>query len=300
MKLITSRISDAETPAILLGSEVVRINDVLHMAGIPAVDSLLTFIEAAARDTRYAAALERAAQTNAARIPFDSVELLAPIPFPKRNVFCLGKNYAEHATEVKATRLSGSGIPTLPIYFTKTAAPAVPSGGEIRFSRKHTQKLDYEAELAVIIGREGVDIAPEDAEAYVFGYTVLNDVSARDLQRSHEQWFKGKNLDTFCPMGPCIVTKDAFSFPPALPISCFVNGERRQHSNTGKLIFDLPTILADLSAGTTLFPGDIISTGTPAGVGAGFEPPRFLKDGDTIECRVEGIGSLVNHVVEVG
>jgi 2-keto-4-pentenoate hydratase/2-oxohepta-3-ene-1,7-dioic acid hydratase in catechol pathway len=156
--------------------------------------------------------------------------------------------------------------------------------------------VDYEAELALIIGKKGKDIAPEDAEQYVFGYTVINDVSARDLQKRHEQWFKGKNLDTFCPMGPCLIEKDDLPYPPELDIRCTVNGEIRQDSNTRKLIFDIPTIISDLSKGMTLLPGDIISTGTPSGVGVGFTPPRFLADGDRIECRIEGIGTLSNQV----
>ncbi|MHC6180399.1 fumarylacetoacetate hydrolase family protein [Clostridium sp. JNZ X4-2] len=231
-------------------------------------------------------------------IPLDSVRLKAPIPYPRRNVFCLGKNYVEHAREIKITRISGNGIPSEPIYFTKVASPAVGTGDNIEFSPEVTRQVDYEAELAVIIGKDGADIKAEDVEEHIFGYTIINDVSARDLQGKHIQWFKGKSLNTFCPMGPCIVHKNEIPFPVNLDIKCMVNGEVRQNSNTKNLIFDIPYIISDLSRGLTLKAGDIISTGTPSGVGMGFDPIKALKNGDMVECYIEKIGSLINNVVE--
>ena len=229
-------------------------------------------------------------------LPLADIKLMAPIPYPKRNVFCLGKNYLEHALEIQATRISDSGIPEVPIYFTKAAAPAIGHGDPITFSPQTTGQVDYEVELAVIIGREGTNIRREEAFEHVFGYTVVNDVTSRDLQVSHKQWFKGKSLDTFCPMGPCIVYKDEIQPPVELSIQCRVNGELRQNSNTSNMIFDIPYIISDLSKGLTLKPGDIICTGTPSGVGMGFNPPQYLKDKDVVECYIENIGCLANQV----
>lgn len=228
-----------------------------------------------------------------------SVKLLAPIPYPKRNIICLGKNYVEHAEEMKLTKISDSFIPENPIYFTKSAMPAIGHQDEIRFSYDVTQQVDYEVELAVIIGKNGINIKREEAEDYIFGYTIVNDVSARDLQGRHKQWFKGKSLDTFCPMGPYIVHKKELPFPVELNIQCSINGELRQNSNTRKLIFDIPYILSDLSRGFMLKAGDIICTGTPSGVGMGFEPMRVLEDGDIVECYIEKIGKLINKVTVI-
>ncbi len=229
-------------------------------------------------------------------LPLADIKLKAPIPYPKRNVFCLGKNYLEHALEISATKISDSGIPEIPIYFTKASAPAIGHGDPIRFSLQAATQVDYEVELAVIIGREGTNIKREEAFEYVFGYTIINDITARDLQVSHKQWFKAKSLDTFCPMGPCIVYKDEIRPPVELTIQCQINGELRQNSNTRNMIFDIPYIISDLSKGLTLRPGDIICTGTPSGVGMGFDPPRFLKDKDVVECYIENIGLLANQV----
>ncbi|MDR3552589.1 MAG: fumarylacetoacetate hydrolase family protein [Clostridia bacterium] len=296
MKFITFLKDGKETVGMLFGDEAVIVNDILSSHGLPSRGNMLDLIDGIAGGTDILRVLESADPAAFSRLPAADLKLLAPIPYPRRNIFCLGKNYAAHANEVKLTKLSGSGIPAAPVYFTKTAMPAVASGDCIRFSRGVTTMVDYEAELAVVIGKSGKDIRPADAESYVFGYTIINDVSARDLQSRHEQWFKGKNLDTFCPMGPCIVDKSEMPFPVALGIRCTVNGELRQDSNTRELIFDLATVISDLSKGLTLLPGDIISTGTPSGVGAGFDPPRFLTDGDLVECTVEGIGTLSNRV----
>lgn len=226
-------------------------------------------------------------------IPFSAVELLSPIPRPRQDVICLGVNYQDHREETGKAFTTGAPEP---IFFSKHVAEAVAPEGIIPRHAGLVQELDYEAELAVVIGRPAANVAPEEAAQYIFGYTVLNDVTARDLQRRHGQWFFGKGLDGFTPMGPCIVTADEIAFPPALSIRTYVNGELRQDSNTSLLLTDIPHIIATLSAGITLLPGTIIATGTPAGVGMGFHPPRFLASGDIVACEIEGIGRLRNTV----
>ena len=228
-------------------------------------------------------------------IPLENVKLDAPISYPRRNVFCIGKNYIEHALEIQSLP-SGAIIPEIPIFFSKIADPAIGQEDYIIYPEGHTDKLDYEVELAVIIGKDGKNISPQDVEDHIFGYTIANDVSARDVQIRHSQWFKGKNMDTFLPMGPYLVHKSAIEYPVKLNVECKVNGELRQSSNTEKLIFDIPYIVSTLSESLTLRAGDIILTGTPAGVGAGFTPPKFLKPGDIIECSIEKIGTLRNTV----
>lgn len=230
---------------------------------------------------------------------FDPSEaaILTPIPWTKRNVFCLGKNYMEHARELEGAGANLSGIPDYPIYFTKTASPAIGPDEAIQLFPEITGgDVDYEVELAVIIGKQGVNIAPADAEAHIFGYTILNDISARQLQVKHTLWFRGKCLDTHTVIGPAIVHRSRLPLPLELKLGTNVNGEVRQASDTGHLIFDIPTIISDLSRATTLYPGDIIATGTPSGVGMGFKPPRYLKEGDVVECWIEGIGVLRNPV----
>lgn len=224
----------------------------------------------------------------------DEVKVLAPIEYPRRHIFCLGKNYLDHANETKGLPGGSDDIPQFPIYFSKVANPAIGQGDNVLAYPEYTDKVDYEVELAVIIGKDGIDISKDDAESYIFGYTIVNDISARNIQRKHGQWFKGKSLETYCPMGPVIVHKSEIPFPVELDIKCSINGELRQNSNTKQLIFDIPTILHDLSKGMYLRKGDIIITGTPAGVGLGFKPFKFLKPGDMIECSIEGIGTLTN------
>ena len=227
-------------------------------------------------------------------IDLDKVKILSPIPYPRRNILCLGKNYLDHISEVKNLKNVSSDIPKYPIYFSKIAYPAIGHGDFVDSHSDTVKELDYEVELAVIIGKKGKNISKEEAEDYIFGYTIANDISARDLQQNHMQWHKGKSFDTFCPLGPVIAHKSMISFPPELEIKSFINDELRQNGNTSQLIFDIPTIISDLSSGITLYPGDIILTGTPAGVGAGFNPPRYMKPGDKMECYIEGIGSLIN------
>ena len=223
------------------------------------------------------------------------VRLIAPIPSPRRNVVCLGKNYAEHARELVG-QLFSETLPTHPIYFTKPEHCVTGQDSPVLLHAGVTRRLDYEAELAVVIGKEGINIPKENAEEYIFGYTIGNDVSARDLQKFHSQWFKGKSLSTHCPIGPWIVHKSQLPLPLELPIRSYVNNVLRQEANTRDMIFDIPTIISDLSKGYPLKPGDIILTGTPAGVGMAMDPPQYLKDGDVMLCEIEKIGFLVNTI----
>ncbi len=229
-------------------------------------------------------------------VPLDDVTLQAPIPHPRHDVLCIGQNYLEHALESARYKGVEYTKPDYPMYFSKRVDRAVRPGGIIPAHDDITSRLDYESELAVIIGARCDHLRPEDAYRHIFGYTIANDVSARDIQSNHVQFMFGKGLDGFTPMGPWIVTADEFAAPPDVLVSCLVNGEQRQAANTSEFIFDIPFMLSQLSSGIVLQPGDILLTGTPSGVGMGFQPPRFLKKGDVVECRVEGIGSLINTV----
>ena len=224
------------------------------------------------------------------------VELLSPIPRPRQDVICLGINYKAHADEAAGYDAAFIKEKPIPIYFSKRVCEAVAPEGTIQSHPGLVERLDYEAELAVIIGRTARNVPAGEAAQYIFGYTILNDVSARVLQTSHKQWYFGKGLDGFTPIGPCIVTADEIAFPPALPIRARVNGELRQDSTTDLLITGIADIIAELSSGMTLLPGTIIATGTPSGVGMGFDPPKFLRSGDVVECEIGGIGVLRNTV----
>lgn len=230
-------------------------------------------------------------------IPLADVTMISPIPYPKQDVICLGINYYAHAEE--AARFHDEafgGERPQPIYFSKRVNRAVGDGEPVDGHFDIVDSLDYEAELAVIIGKDAKNVAEADAFDYVFGYTVLNDISARNLQTSHKQWYFGKSLDDFTPIGPWIVTKDEFENPPALPIRSYVNGELRQDSNTSLMINGVAKVISQLSQGMTLQAGTIIAMGTPAGVGMGFDPPKFLKAGDVVTCEIEGIGKLTNEI----
>lgn len=231
-------------------------------------------------------------EDNSLFLPLDEVELLAPIPRPSKNIFCVGKNYAEHAIEMG----SKEDIPEHVMVFTKAPTTVIGPEKTILNQRDITQQLDYEGELAVIIGKKGKGIKREDALDYVFGYTIINDVTARDLQDRHKQFFIGKSLDTTCPMGPWIVHSSSIKNPNQLNIETMINGEIRQKSNTEHFIFPVEEVISVLSMGMTLEPGDIIATGTPAGVGKGFKPPRFLNPGDLMEITIENIGTLRNDI----
>ena len=230
-------------------------------------------------------------------LPLSAVRLLSPIPRPLQDVLCLGLNYRDHAAEAKGFSKDAFGLElAAPIFFSKRVSYSQGTGAPIPAHRDLTQQLDFENELAVILGRDAENVSEEDAAACVFGYTILNDVSAREVQTRHKQWYFGKSLEGFCPMGPCIVTADEFSFPPRLRISTTLNGELRQNSNTGLLIHSIAEIISTLSRGLVLKAGTIIATGTPKGVLMGSAEPRFLQPGDEVVCRIEGIGELRNTV----
>ena len=227
------------------------------------------------------------------------VQLLAPVPRPHRNVFCVGKNYHDHAKEFSRSGFDSSAakgeVPEAPIVFSKVPQSVIGPGKPIRIDEKVSTAVDYEVELGVIIGKSGRNIRSEDALEHVWAYTIINDVTARDLQGIHSQWLIGKSQDTFCPMGPWVILRDELNLSDT-GVRCFVNGECRQNSNTGLLIFDVPTIIAAISNGIELMPGDIIATGTPAGVGIGFKPPKYLVTGDKLRLEIDGIGTLENPV----
>ncbi len=234
------------------------------------------------------------------RLALAQVRLLAPMPTPARNVLCVGKNYRDHAREVQSTIVTAGGaqdgVPEVPIIFTKATSAVIGPGEPIPAYLDPTATVDYEGELAVVIGEGGRGIDREVAMRHVFGYTIVNDVTSRGLQKRHQQWFLGKSLDGFCPMGPAIVTADALPAVTALRVQTRVNGELRQNGVVADLIFDIPTLIATISQTMTLRPGDILATGTPAGVGMGFKPPRFLRRGDEVSITIEPIGTLTNPV----
>ena len=231
------------------------------------------------------------------KIPISEIRILSPIPYTRRNLICVGKNYSEHVNELDTIKELKGNIPSKPIYFSKTSHPTNGPDSDVNVPWNATNEVDYEVELAVIIGKKCKDVDKKDVENYIFGYTIANDLSARDLQKGHIQWFKGKSLDNFSPIGPYILHKSALEMPFDWKLDCLVNKEVRQSSYTSKMIFDIPYLISDLSKGMTLYPGDIILTGTPSGVGMGFNPPRMLKPGDIVECKIEKLGSLKNKII---
>jgi 2-keto-4-pentenoate hydratase/2-oxohepta-3-ene-1,7-dioic acid hydratase in catechol pathway len=289
MKLATVRIAGQET--------VIEIDQAAGLAwqlvgagGAPVTD-MLTIIRSAGDGVR----------RGDKSLALDGLTYAAPIPKPIRNLFCVGKNYHEHAKEFarsgydSTAKNATDAVPEFPIIFSKVPECVIAHDEAIRYPVGVTESLDYEAELAVIIGKGGIGISKADAMNHVWGYTIINDVTARDLQVRHKQWLIGKSLDTFGPMGPIAVTADEVDVND-MAIRCLVNGEIRQNSNTRDLIFDIPTLIETLSAGITLLPGDIIATGTPAGVGLGFDPPKFLQVGDRVTVEIDGIGALSNVI----
>jgi 2-keto-4-pentenoate hydratase/2-oxohepta-3-ene-1,7-dioic acid hydratase in catechol pathway len=256
--------------------------------GKPALDATRTLL-AEAEDGQHPQSVIR-----------QGARLMAPIPRPLKNVFCVGRNYAEHIAEGDRAQNQKVGVSEHPVFFTKPPTAVVAPDGDVLIFPEVSTSIDYEVELTVVIGRRGRNISKADAMDHVFGYTILNDITARDIQRRHGgQYFRGKGLDGSCPIGPVIVTADEIDDPHALAIGLSVNGERRQDGNTKDMIFDIPTLIASLSAGLTLEPGDMIATGTPSGVGYAMDPPKFLRDGDTVVCEISGIGTLSNTVRSV-
>jgi 2-keto-4-pentenoate hydratase/2-oxohepta-3-ene-1,7-dioic acid hydratase in catechol pathway len=255
-----------------------------------------------ASGARFWSELREAAREAKGGIPLSEARLLAPVPRPPRNVFCVGWNYSEHFEEGKQARggtgpqLAPQEIPEFPSLFSKNPATVVGPDAPVLFPAPHSSQLDWEAELAVVIGKPGRNISEANAMEHVFGYTCANDISVRDVQRRHGgQWFKGKNFDTHLPMGPWIVTADELD-PADLAIRSRVNGVAKQDSRTRYMVFKIPRIIAEVSAGCELWPGDLIITGTPAGVGFARKPPEFLRVGDVVEVEIEGIGVLRNTI----
>jgi 2-keto-4-pentenoate hydratase/2-oxohepta-3-ene-1,7-dioic acid hydratase in catechol pathway len=289
MKLATYRFNDQ----LCVGQwdETARTVRALLLDGAPVTD-LVSLMDASA--------LRRCTRSDQV-LALEQIKLLAPIPRPARNIFCVGKNYLNHAREFSRSGFDAGqsapadAIPDCPIVFTKPPETVIAHGEPVWSAAEITSSLDYEVELAVIIGRGGRGIRKSEAMRHVWGYTIINDVTARDWQRKHKQWFLGKSFDTFCPMGPIAVTADELD-AGNLEVKCWVNGELRQNANTRDLIFDVPTIIETISAGITLYPGDIIATGTPEGVGIGFTPPKFLKSGDVVAMEITGLGRLQNTV----
>lgn len=294
MKLATLSIDGKPCPAVHLGD-----GSWLHLAQAgTGWDSLLAIIEGGSDAMAALRALVSQAEADQhADAVVSDPGLLAPIPRPRKNVFCVGRNYAEHIAEGDRAQKQNVGVTEHPVYFTKPPTSIVPPGGDILLFPQVSTCFDYEVELAVVIGKPGRNIAKENAFDHIFGYTILNDISVRDVQRRHGgQYFKGKGFDGSCPLGPWIVTADAISDPHKLSIGLTVNGAQRQDGTTADMIFDIPTLIASLSEGMTLEPGDIIATGTPSGVGYAMDPPRFLAAGDTVVCTISEIGDLSNSV----
>lgn len=277
---------------LLLDAHVV---DLADAAGLP--DAMLDFIdagdEALGRARRLIQTLsnDRAALERASR-PLAGTRLLAPIPRPRRNIVCVGLNYAQHAAESRVTQ----GLPEHPVYFTKPPSTVIGPEESIPWHGHVSTRIDWEVELVVVIGRRGRDILEERALDYVFGYTVGNDVTARDLQAMHQQWYRGKGLDGFCPLGPWIVTRDELADPQDLRLSLRVNGAQKQDASTSDMIFSVARLIATWSQGMTIEPGDLLMTGTPSGVGFARKPPEYLRPGDVVEAEIDAIGLLRNPV----
>lgn len=290
MKLVTFSENGETRAGVLDGGDVV-----VCAEGADASRAILSMIEGgpAARTAWDALA------ATGRRVPLGSVDLLAPIPEPRRDIFCVGKNYYAHAAEFHGSGFDSSAkeaVPSAPVIFTKATTSVCAPGDTVRGSLDPTGSVDYEGELGVIIGKRAFNVTKADAYDVVFGYTVINDVTSRELQRKHNQWVIGKGIDTFCPMGPAIVTADEVGDVTELELVTEINGEERQRAKVIDLIFDIPTLIETMTRTMTLLPGDIIATGTPVGVGIGFKPPKYLVAGDTMRVTISKIGSIENPV----
>ncbi|MGD9842443.1 MAG: fumarylacetoacetate hydrolase family protein [Steroidobacteraceae bacterium] len=301
MRLVTFVSSAQQQTGLLLGDLVLPLVSAVQAAKMALdVSSVLSIVRGGT--SSWQALAELAARANEFRsmcIAVSSVQLLAPIPQPLRNVFCVGRNYVDHVKEGMLGKAGEVPLPRAPQFFTKATHTVNAPQGDIRLDTRITRRLDYEVELAVVIGKGGRDIAPEQAFEHVFGYCIANDITARDLQLRHDQWFKGKSLDTSLPLGPSLVTRDEVPNVRELQLSLQVNGELRQQATVAQMIFDIPAVIASLSAGLTLESGDIIATGTPSGVGYAMTPPRYLQHDDVVVASIAGLGELRNQVVAV-
>ena len=298
MRLATYRSESRPRLGVVRGEQII---DVAALEGFADTSDMLSLIDqgelalSRLRDALSAASDEQLRRAGALH-ELASVHLLAPIPRPRKNIFCLGRNYVDHALESTLARSDKGEVPEDPIFFTKATTTVNGPFDDVPMDPAISDEMDWEGELGVIIGRAGKDIPAGQALDYIFGYTVLNDVTARDLQTKHKQWFKGKSLDGACPMGPWIVTRDDIPDPHTLDLRVRVNGVLKQEANTRLLIFNLPAIIEVLSIGLTLEPGDIIATGTPAGVGFARKPPEYLHPGDVVETEIDGIGTMRNRI----
>lgn len=300
MKFVTLAHDAHVTPGLLFEQAVLDLPRAAEIAGKALPDTLLGLIEAGPDAIAIATELAKGRDRWAsALLPLDAVRLLAPIPRPRRNIFCVGRNYLDHVREGFETIGAPVDLPEAPQFFTKATTAVIGPEGAIRLDPQVTRRLDYEIELAVIIGKSGRDIRAEEATNHIFGYSVCNDVSARDLQKRHDQWFKGKSLDGSFPFGPCIVDATEIGDPTSLELSLHINGEERQRATVSQMIFDIPTIIASLSAGMTLEAGDVIATGTPSGVGFAMNPRQWLRHGDVVSGEISRIGRIENRVVDV-
>ncbi len=300
MKLVTFSATPEDTRLGALLPEGMVLD--LTAAGNPSTRSMLDLIDGGPDALDFVRGLEARVlagdDTLRSHIrPLSDVRLRAPIPRPRKNVICVGLNYRSHVEQNALALGMKVEIPTIPLFFSKPVTAVIGPGEPIIHDDRLTQKLDYEVELGVIIGRRGIWISPEHAMDYVFGFTLVNEVSARDLQFRTSQFFVGKGLDSYCPLGPVIVDRQSLEHPEQIDLQLYVNGELRQHESAGNMLFSIPTIIGELSKGMTLEPGDVISTGTPGGCGYQLTPPRFLTPGNIVECRAEPIGVLSNPVV---
>ncbi|NLZ10166.1 fumarylacetoacetate hydrolase family protein [Neopusillimonas aromaticivorans] len=303
MRLVTYRrtVNEESRLGALDGNLVIDLQWLGDAAGMDLPDNMLDFIDLgpeAVKSTTELLNTYRGEWPLGVAIPVQNVKLLAPIPRPRKNIFGIGLNYTEHVAESAKSLDTSPDLPKQPVIFSKPPTTVIADGDAIEHNAEITQQMDWECELAAIIGTRAKRVERKDALQYVFGYSIMNDISARDNRRSG-QWIYSKGQDTYAPFGPCIVTADEIPDPQNLKLWLTVNGVEKQNSNTAYMLFKVDELVADISKGITLEPGDIIATGTPAGVGAGRTPQEWLWPGDVVECHIEGIGSLRNPVVKV-
>lgn len=299
MKLLTYKAGKALKVGVAEGDKVLDLAKAAAAAGKSVPATLRGIIEGGTKAMSAVKASVKYAQANPKGLytALDKITFAAPLQDVRKNVFCVGRNYKAHIEEMAAAMKRDVNYPKVPEFFSKPPTTIVAHGDDVERHAGYTKMLDYEAELAVIIGKGGRNIPANKALDHIFGYTIVNDVTARDAQRAHGQFFKGKSFDTFCPIGPWIMTKDEFGAPEGHRISLKVNGKIRQDSSTSDLYHGVPAIIEALSAALTLEPGDIIATGTPSGVAAGMTPPKWLKVGDVMDVEIEGLGVLRNKIV---